>query len=140
MVADVIGMDAAVRLTQAAYGNNQLYVPARDIGPGHRLARALKPDELRTLQRHFGGELLPYATARGARRTVKAERKRRRILELHGQALSVAAIAREVCCSEWYARRVLRKGQASPALPPSPPLVTWSGGRHAGRQKAPWEF
>lgn len=116
MVAEVIGMDAAVRLMQASYPNGQVYVPAGNISPQHRLATFLQPDELTRLQRHFAGELIPYATARGAKRAVRAERRRKRMVEMLDQGLTPRQIAQALGCSPDVARVMrnrLRKARGS---------------------------
>lgn len=112
-VAEVIGMDAAVRLMRAAYDNRQVYVPASDIQPGHRLHEVLKPDEVTALRRTFGGELLPYPSAKGVKRRIAAERKARAIREDIMASIPVRYIAVKHGVSERYIRRLRSKGTTS---------------------------
>ena len=112
-VADVIGMDAAVRLAATAYSNRQVYVPAGDVGPDHRLYRVLMPAELRNLQRHFGGELLPFPTLRGAKRQRIAERKADAIRADIAKGMTTAEIAARHRVSGQYVRRIRTKGETS---------------------------
>lgn len=109
-VADVIGMEAAVRLARAAYSNRQVYVPAGRIGPEHRISRVLMPDEVRSLQNHFGGELLPFPTLRGAKRDRASQLKQREIAaDIKAGAMTHSAIARKHGVSKQWVHRVARK-------------------------------
>lgn len=112
-VAEVIGMDAAVRLMRASYDNRQVYVPASDIQPGHRLHEVLKPDEVTALRRTFGGELLPYPSAKGVKRRIAAERRARAIREDIIASIPVREIATKHRVSERYVRRIRSKGTTS---------------------------
>lgn len=112
-VAEVIGMDAAVRLMQVTGRNDSVYVPAREIPQGHRLLSALSLDEARKLQQHFGGELLPYAKRQGARRKRQAEIRASAIKAMHERGRSSADIAASLGCSVRYVRRVISKGTTS---------------------------
>jgi hypothetical protein len=116
-VADVIGMDAAVRLIKVSYDNRQLYVPARDIA-NHRLSTVLQPDELTALRRTFGGELLPYPSARGIMRRRKAQRKTEAIQHDIASGLTTAEIAVRHGVSERYIRRIRSKGTTSSGWKP----------------------
>jgi hypothetical protein len=111
-VAEVIGMDAAVRLMRATYGNRQVYVPARDISD-HRLASVLRPDELSALRRTFGGELLPYPSARGTKRRIEAERRTQAIQQDIEANMPTREIAAKHGVSERYVRRFKAKGTGS---------------------------
>lgn len=111
-VAEVIGMDAAVRLLQAPGKNECVYIPQR-IKPGHRLTTILQPDELTALQRTFGGELLPYPSARGMRRRRAAERKAQAIQQDVSDGISASEIAAKHGVSERYVRRIRAKGTTS---------------------------
>jgi hypothetical protein len=119
-VADVIGMDAAVRLMQVAYtsphtdGGSKLYVPAREIA-GHRLARVLQPHELKAITRAFGGELLSYPSARGIKRRIAAQRKAEAIMTEINAGLSTVEIAAKHKVSTQYVRRIRTKGTTSSA-------------------------
>lgn len=113
MVADIIGLEAAVRLTQAVGRNSAVYVPSSPIAPDHRLARILQPRELSALQSHYGGDFIPLPSARGIKRKVKAERRRLRILELSGEGMTPSAVALAVGCSRQYAERVIKRGATS---------------------------
>lgn len=112
-VADVIGMDAAVRLAGAAYDNRLVYVPAGNVGPEHRLSRVLKPDEVRTLQKHFGGELLPFPTLRQAKRQRMTERKAKAIRADIKAGLPSVEIARKHKVSDKYVYRIRATGETS---------------------------
>lgn len=111
-VAEVIGMPGAVRLLQAPGKNESVYVPQR-IKPDHRLASILQPDELTALQRTFGGELLPYPSARGMRRRRAAERKAQAIQQDITAGLTTSEIAAKHDVSESYVRRIRSKGTTS---------------------------
>lgn len=117
-VAQVIGMDAAVRLMQASYksphtdGGGKLYIPARDIAD-HRLTRVLQPDEMTALRRTFGGELLPYPSARGMKRKIAAERRARAILLDIQAGVPTSEIAAKHNVSGQYVRRIRSKGSTS---------------------------
>ena len=111
-VAEVIGMDAAVRLLQAPGKNECVYIPQR-IKPGHRLTTILQPSELTALQRTFGGELLPYPSARGMRRRRAAERKGQAIQQHITAGLTTSEIAAKYDVSERYVRRIRSKGTTS---------------------------
>jgi hypothetical protein len=111
-VADVIGLDAAVRLMRATYENRQVYVPARDV-KDHRLSGILHPDEFKALKRVFGGELLPYPSARGVKRKIAAERKAQAILSDIEQGMSSKEIAAKQGVSCRYVRRLRAKGTTS---------------------------
>ena len=117
-VADVIGMDAAVRLMQVAYtpphsdGGSKLYVPAREIAD-HKLARVLEPHELKAITRAFGGELLSYPSARGMKRRIAAERKAKAIRDDIASRLSTAEIATKYAVSAQYVRRIRTRGSTS---------------------------
>jgi hypothetical protein len=111
-VAEVIGMDAAVRLIGASYPNRQLYIPARQQ-PGHRLASVLQPAELSALQRTFGGELLSYPSARGLKRRIKAQRKAQAIRSDIADGIPIKSIADKHGVSEQYVRRIRTKGTTS---------------------------
>lgn len=111
MVADVIGMEAAVRLIPLTGKNNAIYVPCRPVRPGHRLAQVLRPDELRKLQQHFGGELMSYVDERGAHKIANANRRRARILTLARRGLPPSAIAADVGCSRWFASKTIRRAE-----------------------------
>jgi hypothetical protein len=111
-VAEVIGMDAAVRLIGQSYPNRQIYVPAREH-PGHRLSSVLAPHELTALQRTFGGELLTYPSARGIKRRIKAERKAQAIREDIGNGLATIEIAAKHGVSDSYVRRIRSRGTTS---------------------------
>lgn len=112
-VADVIGMEAAVRLAGAAYSNRQVYVPAGNVGPEHRLLRVLNHSEVRTLQNHFGGVLLPFPTLRRAKRQRIAERKADAIQSDIAKGMSTAEIAAKHRVSGQYVRRIRTKGSTS---------------------------
>jgi hypothetical protein len=112
-VADVIGLEAAVRLSGAAYANRQVYVPAGVVKPDHRLARVLAPDELRKLQRHFGGELLPFPTLRRAKRQRMTERKAKAIRADIKAGLPSVEIARKHKVSDKYVYRIRATGETS---------------------------
>ena len=112
-VAEVIGMDAAFRLMRATGSNYAVYIPAGSIPPSHRLASILKPEELRGLQLHFGGELLPYARLIGQTKARQAELRVMRIRAMHAQGQAISAIAQDVGCSWHYVRRVIREGRTS---------------------------
>lgn len=105
-------MDAAVRLLQAPGKNACVYVPQR-IKPGHRLTTILQPDELTALQRTFGGELLPYPSARGVRRRRAAERRAQAIQQGIIAGLTTSEIAAAHGVSERYVRRIRAKGTTS---------------------------
>lgn len=119
-VADVIGMDAAVRLMQVAYtsphsdGGSKLYVPAREIAD-HKLATVLQPSELRAITRAFGGELLSYPSARGMKRRIAAERKAKAIRDDIAQGLSTADIVAKHGVSAQYVRRIRTRGETCSA-------------------------
>lgn len=106
-------MDAAVRLMRATYGNRQVYVPARDIPQDHRLSSVLAPDELKALKRTFGGELLPYPSARGMKRKSEAQRKARAILQCIAEGMGTSLIAERYGVSQQYVRRLRSKGTTS---------------------------
>lgn len=109
-VADVIGLEAAVRLSAAAYSNRQVYVPAGVVKPDHRLARVLAPDELRKLQRHFGGELLPFPTLKRAKRERASEIKQLAIMhDMQTSGLTQSAIARKHGVTKQWVARIARK-------------------------------
>jgi len=109
MVAEVIGLDAAVRLIPLTGKNNAIYVPANPVKPGHRLSAVLEPDELRKLQRHFGGELMNYVDERGAQKIALANRRRAQIIALSRRGtMSKAEIAREVGCARSLVVKVLK--------------------------------
>lgn len=114
-VADVIGLDAAVRLTSAAYDNRQVYVPAGTISSDHRILRALTRSEARTLQIHFGGEILPFPTLRMAKRQRIAERKADAIRADINAGMTSAEIAAKHVVSKQYVRRIRAKGETSSA-------------------------
>ncbi len=111
-VAEVIGMPGAVRLMQASNDWRYIYVPAK-AGPGHKLASVLNPDELTALQRTFGGELLPYPSARGIRRKRAAERKAQAIQQDITAGMTACEIAAKRGVSERYVRRIRTKGTTS---------------------------
>lgn len=119
-VADVIGMDAAVRLMQVAYtpprsdGGSKLYVPAREIAD-HKLATVLQPSELRAITRAFGGELLSYPSARGVKRRIAAERKAKAIRDDIASGLSTAEIVAKHSVSGQYVRRIRTRGETCSA-------------------------
>lgn len=106
-------MDAAVRLMRASYANRQVYVPASELEPGHRLHEVLKPDEVTALRRTFGGELLPYPSAKGVKRRIAAERRAKAILEDLQPGVSSAEIAAKHGVSSQYVRRLRCKGSTS---------------------------
>jgi hypothetical protein len=112
-VAEVIGMPGAVRLLQAPGKNESVYVPQQRIKPDHRLASILQPHELTALQRTFGGELLPYPSARGMRRRRAAERKAHAIQQDITAGLTTSEIAAKHDVSESYVRRIRSKGTTS---------------------------
>ena len=107
-VAEVIGMDAAIRLAQVSR-NNQVYVPATRLRPDHPLTSVLQPGELQALQRHFGGELMSYASASGLRRKVATDRRRQAIVQGLQAGLSHHEIADRVRCTWRHVRRVARR-------------------------------
>lgn len=103
-------MDAAVRLASVAYDNRQIYVPAGNVRPDHRLARVLAPDELRTLQRHFGGELLPFPTLKRARRERASQIKQLAIAkDIQTSGLTQTAIALKHGVTKQWVARIARK-------------------------------
>lgn len=113
-VAEIIGMDAAVRLMRATSPNRQVYIPARDIA-NHPLLRVLQPSELTALRRTFGGELLPYPSGRGLKRRLAAQRKAEAIMTEINAGLSTAEIAIKYAVSAQYVRRIRTKGTTSSA-------------------------
>ena len=115
-VAEVIGMDAAVRLMRASYSNRQVYIPARDM-QGHRLAEVLAPDELRALRRHFGGELLAYPRASAIKRRLAAQRRKASILADLQAGLPTQEIARKHGCTTRWVIYVKQRSAPSPPLP-----------------------
>ena len=111
-VAEVIGMDAAVRLLAAPGKNQCVYIP-QHIKPAHRLTTILREPELKAMQRMFGGELLPYPSARGVKRRIKAERKAQAIRSAIAEGLTTAEIAAKHGVSERFVRRIRNKGTTS---------------------------
>lgn len=116
-VADVIGLDAAVRLMRVAYSppNGQgstLYIPSRET-PRHRLTTVLQPSEYRAITRAFGGELLSYPSARGMKRKIKAERKAEAIKRDITSGLSTAEITAKHKVSVQYVSRLRVTGRSS---------------------------
>jgi hypothetical protein len=111
-VAEIIGMDAAVRLMRATSPNRLVYIPARDIA-NHPLSRVLQPSELKALRRTFGGELLPYPSGRGIKRRLAAQRKAEAILAAIASGLCTAEIAIKYAVSAQYVRRIRTKGTTS---------------------------
>lgn len=113
-VAEVIGMPGAVRLLAAPGKNECVYIPQR-LTPGHRLTTLLEPAELTALQRTFGGELLPYPSARWIKRRIAAERKAQAIRADIAAGLTTAEIATKHGVSGQYVRRIRTRGETCSA-------------------------
>jgi len=111
-VADVIGMEGAVRLMQATTSNRQIYIPAKEVG-AHHLASVLRPDELRMLCREFGGSLMHYPSARSMKRRRATQIKAQAIMQdlRAGRKLSEVAIKHGVSCQ--YVSRLRTRGTTS---------------------------
>lgn len=115
-VANLIGMESAVRLIHATHSNGAIYIPHGDKPSLLRSSRQIKDlipaADVAVLQREYGGELLAYPTRKGAQRMAASMRKVQRIKSMAAHH-SAAFIAQSIPCSERYVRRVLKTGSTS---------------------------
>lgn len=59
----VIGRLPALRLAKATK-DRRIYIPITPITPGHIIEKSIGPEAATKLQKHFGGELMPYPQKR----------------------------------------------------------------------------
>jgi hypothetical protein len=111
-VAEVIGMEGAVRLMQVTKSNRQIYIPAKEVG-AHHLSSVLRPDEIRLLCREFGGSLMHYPSGRSMKRRRATQIKAQAIMKDVSAGRKLNEVAMKHGVSPQYVSRLRTRGSTS---------------------------